>query len=178
MIKNIENNKYGFTHRFSKPEDYTEIDKLLKICFGDRAKYGALDNLQNRYILVFDGPKLIAMTGIVNKEDSPFNGKEVDWTCCLPEYRKLGIITSVLTLLISNIHEDLYCSCYREPKKLYANLHNIMTNLGFKCIGYQYKTFDNRYFSACDDCNFRKDGVCVCHEDLYLKPFVWGDFND
>lgn len=171
MLNNLKNNKYGFIHRFSTLSDFEDINTLLKICFGNREKYGALDNLKGRYLLIFDKNKLIAITGIVDEEDSPFNGNEIDWTCCLPEYRNLGIITSALKLIMQDVKKDLYCSCYRAPQKEHANMHNIMLNLGFECVSYQYKTFDSRYFNACNDCNFRKNGICICHEDLYFKSY-------
>jgi predicted GNAT family N-acyltransferase len=155
-------------YRRSTQQDYIAIDKLLKSCFGDRAKYGALDNLENRYLLAFDGDKLIAMTGLCN--NSPvFFGAEIDWTCMLPEYRGKGIVVNMIKEIIKDCTTDIYCSCLRLHNNSKINLHHSMQALGFECVGKSYKTFDSRYHKACDDCIYKLDGPCACYEDLYLR---------
>jgi hypothetical protein len=67
-------------YRKSKEEDKPQIHQLLSECFGNRTKYGDVDNLTNRYLLAFDDNVLIAMTGIINVPPD-FYGSEIDWTC-------------------------------------------------------------------------------------------------
>lgn len=169
VLGRLNNNPNGFLYRFSRCDDIELVNELLKLCFGDRSEYGALDHLDNRYLLVFGKGKLIAMTGIDSAQNSPFTGDEIDWTCCDPEYRRLGIITGALSALLQlNTSKTVFCSCYRQPGKEKANLHNIMMRLGFQCELYGYKAFDQHYFKACSVCNFKCKGQCSCHEDLYV----------
>lgn len=161
--------KNNLIYRYSTYEDTAQINNLLKLCFGDRSKYGALNNIENRYLLAYINGQLVAMTGICDETMSEFNGCEIDWTCCHPDYRNQGIITNMLGILLKNIHTDIYCSCLKEPTKEKPNLHTIMTHYGFTCIQKNYKTFDRTHDSACNNCNLKKIQNCKCHEDLYFR---------
>ena len=165
-MKNIKNN---LTYKFSTSKDITQIDNLLKLCFGDRSKYGALYNIKGRYLLAYSDKELIAMTGICDKTMSEFDGYEIDWTCCHPDYRKQGIITDMLSALLKDKYDKIYCSCLCEPYKDKPNLHTIMTQLGFTYIQKGHKTFNRIYDDVCNDCNFKKGKDCKCREDLYFK---------
>lgn len=158
----------SITYRKSTFDDREKIDKLLKSCFGDRSKYGALDDIDGRYLLAFDGDELIAMTGLSTA--SAFNGYEIDWTCVSPTYRHNGFITNMIKDCIDGIQKPIYCSCLRLPNKEKINLNHAMNVLGFQLIIKNYKTYDSKHMKACNDCIYRKDKQCVCHEDLYIHP--------
>ena len=164
--------KNSLTYRFSTSKDIIQIDNLLKLCFGDRSKYGALYHIERRYLLAYADNQLIAMTGVCDKTMSEFDGYEVDWTCCHPNYRKQGIITDMLSLLLKDKYGDIYCSCFCEPDKDKPNLHAIMIRLGFTCIQKGYKTFAMIHDNVCSDCNFEKGKNCKCREDLYFKKQI------
>jgi GNAT superfamily N-acetyltransferase len=155
-------------YRKSTQQDFIAIDRLLKTCFGDRFKYGALDNLDDRYLLAFHNNRLIGITGLT--VNSPlFNGAEIDWTCLLPEYRGYGIIVNMISQVIEGCSQDIYCSCLRLHNSDKINLHHSMEALGFQCIVKNHKTFNSKYHPACNDCIYKSDVKCVCYEDLYLR---------
>lgn len=154
--------------RKSTQEDLEAISNLLKICFGDRTKYGATDNLEDRYVLAFENEQLIAMTGLVERSPS-YYGSEIDWTCVLPEYRGKGLMTSILSFVIKETDRDIYCSCLRLHDNDRVNLQHCMDRLGFDCVAKAHKRFCSDYMRACDDCVFKQPKTCHCCEDLYVK---------
>lgn len=154
--------------RRSEQKDYSSVNELLKQCFGDRERYGALENLEGRYLLAFDDDKLIAMTGIFLKSPT-FDGSEIDWTCILPEYRKKGIITKMMTEIIKDVDNDIYCSCLRLHDNKDINLKYVMNTLGFECVKKGYRTYHMLHTDACNYCIYRLEKGCVCYEDLYVK---------
>lgn len=158
-----------FTVRKSSIGDEKDISSLLKQCFGDRDKYGAIDCIQNRYLLTFDGEKLVAMTGVCGSEISELNGSEIDWTCCDIEYRNKHLISNMLKTLLSSIDEPVYCSAWHEHNKEFANMHYILTKFGFTCVKKSHKSFNKRFNSACDDCVNCTSLYCTCCEDLYMR---------
>lgn len=157
--------------RKSTTNDSQIIAELLLACFGDQVKYGAVDNLENRYLLAFKDNKLVAMTGL-QKESSFYNGSEIDWTCVLPEYRKQGIITEVMSLAIEGCSEDVYCSCLRLHDNTKVNLDFCMKTLGFELVQKAHKQFCSLYNKSCNDCIYKKESYCICCEDLYVKRTV------
>lgn len=157
----------NITYRSSTVNDVDHIDTLLKVCFGDRAKYGALDRIEGRYVLCFDDGNLVAMTGLSVLSD--FNGYEIDWTCVHPDYRHSGLITEMLRRCVEDISSRIYCSCFRLPGKSKVNLYHAMEELGFRCIIMNYKTYDSMHMKACEDCIYRLQEGCSCHEDLYVR---------
>ena len=155
-------------YRKSKQDDYNSIKNLLETCFGDRRQCGALDNLENRYLLAFDDNKLVAMTGLI-LESIEFNGSEIDWTCIYPEYRGNGIITNMLENLLETTDRNVFCSCLKLYGNEKVNLYYAMNRLGFNCTLKNYKRFDSDITKACDVCNHKKLPHCVCCEDVFVR---------
>lgn len=155
-------------YRYSKETDLDDISELLKICFGDRDNCGALDNLNHRYLLALDGTKLIAMTGLCEKDKSNYNGKEIDWTCCHPDYRNKHITTKLFEIILKDIKDNVYCSCWRLSNLDRVNLQGIMDRYNFKCVIKAHKVYKYPYTKACDICIINNGKNCICYEDLYL----------
>lgn len=155
-------------YRKSTEIDRNKIDTIMHICFGDGYQDISLNEINNRYLLAFDNDKLIAMTGLC--ESLEYVGKEIDWTCILPEYRGRGIITNMIREVIKDCQDDIYCSCWRLIGDDKVNLDYAMQELGFVCVVKDHKKYDNMYHQVCLGCVKRYDG-CKCCEDLYLRNF-------
>lgn len=154
--------------RKSTVNDSKIVAALLLVCFGDRVKYGAINNLEDRYFLAFEGNQLVAMTGL-QKESPLYYGSEIDWTCVLPEYRGRGIITNLMSMAIKECDNDIYCSCLRLHDNTKVNLDFCMKILGFELVQKAHKRFCALYNKECDDCVYKTDGDCICCEDLYIR---------
>lgn len=159
--------------RFSAYEDKDDIEKLITLCFGERVHSGVLDNLNGRYLLVFEENKLIAMTGLSYSEI--YQGYEIDWTCTHPQYQHKGVMHVLFERVCSLTDEDIYCSCWRLENKENANLHALMRDFGFKEVIRNRASFDSRYNckSARTYCVYAKDKThCMCYEDLWLRKNI------
>lgn len=155
-------------YRMSKEKDYEDIKKLLDTCFGDRTAFGVLEHLDDRYLLAFDNKKLIGMTGISTSKN--LNGYEIDWTCVLPEYRRHGLITDMISQCIKDCTDRVYCSCWRMSNTDRVNLQHAMNSLGFNRVIKYYKSYNSEHNNFCEKCVlYNKQSVCSCYEDLYLK---------
>jgi predicted GNAT family N-acyltransferase len=155
-------------YRSSVTDDKEDITALLSTCFGDREKYGAVDDLEGRYLLACDEDKIVAMTGLI--QDSPdYNGNEIDWTCVLPEYRGLGLITTMMRDLLKLQTADVYCSCLRIGDNERINMYYAMQEFGFQCVVKEHKKFNILYDKVCLDCIHKNNKTCFCAEDLYVK---------
>lgn len=108
----------NITYRNSTENDIDQIDTLLKICFGDRAKYGALDRIKDRYILCFDDDNLIAMTGLSILSD--FNGYEIDWTCVHPDYRHSGLITGMIRKCMDGVSSRIHILIFYVYRRIFV----------------------------------------------------------
>lgn len=117
--------------------------------------------------------KIIAISGIVDKSDSLYNGYEISWTCCEEEYRHRGIVTNILKQCIEKLPNDgipLYCDCWRINFNDKINLHSTMKNLGMKLFFVNVAVYNKDYTSVCKTCPYRNDSEkCHCVVDLYKK---------
>jgi N-acetylglutamate synthase-like GNAT family acetyltransferase len=148
--------------------DILLVDDLLEDCFGEMRKYDALNNLEGRYMLIFDEDMLIGMTGLIQNSDNYF-GAEIDNTCLLPRYRGRGIITNTLKKLIENCDTDIYCSCPKLPNKEKSVLHFAMEQLKFTPILEAQRKYNSDFNVSCDFCFNRIENKCECQEDLYVR---------
>ena len=162
------------TFRMSKWEDYAILNNLLLSCFGNMQKYGALDDLENRYLLAFDGDKVVAMTGL--KRKSGFNGCEIELTCVHPEYRKNGIAVRMIAEVIRDVKTDIYILCYRVSDKTDIGLKYAMNLLGFKWLTKGYKRYESICSDRCNECIYRRED-CTCGEDLYVRKQTYDKFK-
>ena len=151
----------------SKWIDYAILNNLLFSCFGNMQKYGVLDDLEDRYLLAFDGDKVIAMTGL--KRHTDFNGCEIELTCVHSEYRKNGIAVRMLAEIIRNVKTDIFILSYRLPDSSDVTLKYAMNLLGFKALAKGYKRYESICSDRCEECRYRKDEYCYCGEDLYVR---------
>lgn len=158
-------------YRYSKKEDCNDILSLLLMCFGSKITSEVIENIENRYLLAYYDNELVAMTGL--SEDTDFDGFEIDWTCCRPDYRRRGIISDMLGIVLKSVKSDVYCKCLRTYQNEYANLHSIMTKYGFICVKRNYKEFHISNDIICDICPYKNDNIeCVCYEDLYVMRSI------
>ena len=156
------------TYRYSTVGDADAINGLIERHFGLRKECGALEALDGRYLLAFDGDRLVALTGISG--DTQFDGLEVDWTCCDEAYRHHGLITDMLRRCLKGADRDVYCSCWHEQGHEHVNLHHAMSELGFELLLKQCRAYKAPYYKACIACARYHDGIaCECTEDLYVK---------
>lgn len=151
-------------------DDKQEIRNLMRVCFG----YTAITNpviYDGKYLLAYDNDKLVAMTGVL-VDETDYDGAEVDYTCCLPEYRGLGITEQLLKLELSTIDEtlDVYCEAWTVKDKVH--LSECLENSGFKPI----HTAGVRWydcFKSCKACVYRDNTqACKCGYTLYKKEGV------
>ncbi len=106
---------------------------------------------------------------IVLSYDTYFDGAEIDWTCCHPDYRCRGIISDMLGIVLKSAKNDVYCKRLRTYQNEYANLHSIMIKYGFTCVKRNYKEFHISNDIICEICPYKNDNIaCVCYEDLYV----------
>ena len=154
-------------YRYSKKEDCNDILSLLLMCFVSKITSEVIENIENRYLLAYCDNKLVAITGL--SDDTYFDGAEIDWTCCHPDYRCRGIISDMLGIVLKSAKNDVYCKCLRTYQKEYANLHSIMIKYGFTCVKRNYKEFHISNDIICEICPYKNDNIaCVCYEDLYV----------
>ena len=147
--------------------DYAILNNLIYSCFGNLQKYGVLEDLEGRYLLAFEGDKVVAMTGL--KRKSGFNGCEIALTCVLPEYRKNGIAVRMIAEVIKDVKTDIHILCYRLPDNTDITLKYAMNLLGFKCVMKGYKRYESICSDRCKECIYRKGEYCYCGEDLYVR---------
>lgn len=154
--------------RLSKEEDKERIRELMMMCFGERKEYKVFDKLVGRYLLAFDGDKLVGMTGLYYSEE--FKAYEMDWTCTHPEYRKTGVMHELFTRLCSLTDEDIYCSCWRLVEHGNVNLYSLMRDFGFEEAVRQRYSWARPYNCKEDfHCVNCKGENCRCWEDLYIR---------
>lgn len=161
--------------RLSTEADKSSISTLMSYCFGDREQYGALDDLNSRYILAFDEDILVAMTGIIFNTD--YNAFEIDWTCTHPQYQRRGIMHELFKRVCNLTDEVIYCSCWRYENEPQVNLHSLMRDFGFKEVVRNKISCDSRY-----NCPASRSGLCAafnvdaeycrCYEDLYVREIL------
>lgn len=155
----------NLTYRFSTEEDKEIIERLLALKFGTRD--GSLLNLNGRYYLAFNElGELVAMTGI--SSNTKFNGLEVDWTCTHDDYIRKGVITDMIRVLIKDVKEDVYCSCWRWDGQP-INLRHTMVTLGFMPVLVPRIAQSTQYSNCAGICTHYNGGVCKCFEDLYVR---------
>ena len=156
--------------RFSKASDKEQIIELIELCFGDREKHGAYENIPGRYLLYFDKwGRLVALTGLVHNSEFR-SGAEITWTCTHPDYRHKGIMHELFERLLAVTDEDIYCSCWKLSFKDKINLHHLMNDFGFELVLESHKTAI--YPHKCDigeGCPYWGGEGCTCREDLYLR---------
>lgn len=168
--------------RFSRESDRSEIALLTALVFGNIDADDVLKNLDNRYLLAFDGDKLIAMSGLI--WNSRYGGNEIDWSCTHPKYRRQGIMSELIRRICLLTDEDIYCSCLRLCGHRKPNLHSVMKQCGFNLV----KKNNKEWFSGrnCNSgngkyCSFQKSHMedkklvrdrCRCHQDLYVRKAI------
>ena len=160
-----------YVMRRSLERDKEQLRILFKKSFGDMAEQcGALDWVDGRYMLTLKEDIIISCTGILPLTKSDFNGYEVTWTCTLKEYRHQGFIVSMLAACEKELQEDkpIYCSCWHLPNKEKANLHNALTQLGYKEVIHTHVSRMYPHTGECIGCCYKGDG-CYCTGDLYYK---------
>ena len=161
--------------RYSTPADADAVDSLIRMSFGDRSHRGVTDNLDGRYLLAVADGTVVGMSGICDP-DNEYCGLEVDWTCVHPDYRKQGIVTSLLDELLARTSESgykghIYYSAWRtwdRPGK--ERMDGILTKLGF------HRAVDNEFnwvnghncrYSCKEQCVHYQKG-CSCGQDLWV----------
>lgn len=141
--------------RKSTENDRAVIQELMYACFGDKDNLEPYDNLDDRYYLYFMNGILIAMTGLTS--DSEYGHLEIDWTCTRPEYRRKGCMMELFTMMLSCVHEPVYCSCWRLPTNDRANLHSLMLLFGFHEV-----VHTRIHYKVPHNCHRHYEGGCIC----------------
>lgn len=162
-----------FCIRMSTVEDLPDIMDLIKERLGNKEYLDFYNDLDNRYLLCYDGNHLIAMTGI--NFSSKYKGLEVDWTLVRDVYEDSGIITEMLSLLLKEESDNtvVFAEVYRYADNTLCVLQHAMDKLGFRLCLPKRVVFDSRYHTCSKDCSRRIEGVhCSCSIDLYIKGDV------
>lgn len=131
---------------------------------------------KSRYLLAFDGDKLIGVTGI-NDNKYTYNSLNVEATALDPEYRHKGIMTQMIQKEIERVgrDRDIYCSCWRRDNdSIY--LGYAMKTLGFIPLLKSHTVLNKNYFTMCkEQCNYyNNECTGQCYEDLYMLPAIKG----
>lgn len=156
--------------RRSTIDDKECIQQLMQLCFGGKNNLEPYENLEGRYYLYFKDDILVAMSGITS--DSEYGHLEVDWTCTRPEYRHNGYMQEIFTEMLTNVHEPVYCSCWRLANRDRVNLHTLMYLFGFKEVvssRVHWKIPHNCFRDYEGDCPYYTGIGCECWEDLFLR---------
>jgi GNAT superfamily N-acetyltransferase len=156
--------------RYSTEEDLEMVKELFLEQFGERPNYVPFNDFEGRYLLAFDGEKVVGMTGL--NKSGYYNGLEVDWTCVKEDYKRQGIMTQMFEVLFQNCQSDVYCSAWHLSGKDRANLHSILARFGFVIAIPEYKKADTRYFACKEICKNYNGGDCSCLEDLYVRKII------
>ena len=160
------------TYRKSTVNDKEAISAIIAERFGVRDD--ALENLDNRYLLCFDGDKLVAMSGC-NQSDR-FKGFEIDWSCTSKEYEGKGIMSDMFGMVMKDAKCPIYCSCWRMHDNDYCNLIKIMRKYGFTNAVPNRVKFSTRHNNCASICVECKDlSNCYCCKDLYIKETHYYD---
>jgi hypothetical protein len=139
-------------------------------CFGNIYKNEPLKNLDGRYYMYFVEDKLVAMTGLA--DDGEYYSMQVDWTCTLPEYRHKGYMQELFEVMLKDVKEDVYCSCWRLPCNDKVNLHTLMDLFGFEEVIHSknhWKVPHNCTAINKKNCIDYTGECCECYEDLFLR---------
>lgn len=159
--------------RKSTENDKNQIQELIQKCFGNRDDQEPFTNLNDRYYLYFKDNILIAMTGISDKSEFPH--LEIDWTCTHPKYRHNGYMQKLFAKMLKNIHEPVYCSCWRIHNNEKINLYSLMQKFDFKEVVHsrEHNKVPHNCFRDYDGgCVYCIGEGCECYEDLFLKEYT------
>ena len=160
------------TFRMTTEDDADAILSLLNAKFGERRHYGVLHNLDGRYYVAVNATgEIIAMTGL-NFKGSGYNGPEIDWTCVDDRYTNRGLMSKMISDIISDFNGNIYCSCWRNTYGE-INLHHAMKVNGFIPIQVPrvvYRTDCNNCKDICVRYDTKDGSYCSCCEDLYIRP--------
>lgn len=157
-------------YRLSNEDDKILIQQLMWMCFGDKKNLEPYEHLQNRYYLYFKDNNLVAMTGLTS--NSEYGHLEIDWTCTHPKYRHNGYMQELFNVMLDNVREPVYCSCWRLQYNNKANLHTIMSLFNFKEVIHSrihWKVPHNCFRCYKGGCSYCTGSDCECYEDLYLR---------
>lgn len=155
--------------RKSTEQDKEAINNLFMTCYGyDWNLISPLTNLDDRYYLMFMDALLVAMTGLGYSDE--YKAMEVDWTCTHPDHRHRGYMSTLFSVMLQDVNEIVYCSCWRLPSKDKPNLRSIMDLYGFKKVINGRLHWQSPHNCHCaDKCSFSTGTSCDCFEDLYMR---------
>lgn len=157
--------------RKSRTKDRELIQQLMWLCFGGKkSNLEPYENLEGRYYLYFKDDTLVAMSGITS--DSEYGYLEVDWTCTHPEHRHNGYMQEIFTEMLTDVHEPVYCSCWRLANRDRINLYTLMHLFGFKEVvpsRVHWKIPHNCFRDYEGGCPYYTGIGCECWEDLFLR---------
>lgn len=164
----------NITIRKSTQHDAQAIKKLITERYGAWAigtEDNSFGNIDDRFYLMLDNDKIIALSGIINK--SLFNGCKLDWTCISKEYEHRGLITRLLKTMLDEYTGDknVYCSCWKTQGADKIHLHYSMQSLGFVPVQQPFQTFMVKH--SCNpevyqSCKYCTGNNCRCSLDLYV----------
>lgn len=150
--------------RMSIETDINGIDELVQSCFGKRDD--AVKDIAGRYLLAFDGDRLVAMTGLSSISDTGYD-YEVDWTCTHPDYQGNGIMTYLLNRVVEGCDSSIAYLAWRRNDEE-AQVANVLKRCGFKLKCRAYKERHNASCRSKQKCIYYS--TCgSCYEDLYVK---------
>lgn len=159
----------------SEKRDIPDVDRIVKDCFGASREDYLVDVENGRYYVARLGGKVVAISGIY--PDSPYgNGEpEVDWTGCLPYYRKRGIMSQLFEVMLKDAPPILWYSAWRNSRTDWerATAEPLIRKFGFEEVKRESKIWTYGYNCCCKDdvdCVERCDErECHCYEDLWVR---------
>jgi len=170
--------------RMATDADREELSALLRLCFGTMAEDdGALSWIEGRYMVAevrtefmdmyrHINKRIVAMSGILSPDKSEYDGYEISWTATLPEYRKKGLIVSILRTLEEKLPDDgisLYCDCWRVGDNSDINLVSVMKHLGMHEVIHDRIRRQVPHNKMCKHCVHGNEAGCHCTGNLYMK---------
>ena len=158
-----DSNIKGYSYRYSRTVDKSEIIKLLTEGFGaGTVEYVRVS--RGRFILCLYNSEIVGLSGL---EFSRLNqAMTLDWTCVKDGHRGNGIATKLIEIATEFMPGTICCDAWRTEMSegSLAHLHTPLTRNGF--VLSKRNVYDPGSTGGCNTCPYKKDN-CRCTADLY-----------
>lgn len=125
----------------------------------------------DHYFLAMNGNFIVGAAGYKPADKSVFMGSEITWVAVDEKYRKQGVASCLINMILLHTEDNVFVSAWRTPERLdEANLHSVLTNLGFKLVQRPHVTWESGITCDKHRCLYgqKRHGICWCFEDIYV----------